>query len=292
MPWIVTKDGDPRLLALADRHYSRKTVGARLAVQPGRRIVLVTADGRAAWVTSHTRYRRDGRTGWECSLFRNEGPFLSSHLIVLALGITRYLWGDPPPEGMFTFVGRHLRGGCFHAAGFRKDGTTQDGRLCLRLSADRFPPPIAPEMHTLFEDHGLAQGAVATPMRRATFRVEAVPPSLNVWSRTARLAAHRLKTEYGHWVAVAVHQASQRGDWDGKPFHRARCVLRYHFPDARRRDADNYSGKFLLDGLVAEGVLLDDDWAHLTLVLERGPTSRPGWVEVVVEEQEAESCLG
>lgn len=155
MAWTVAKDGDPRLLRLADRHYSRKTVGAPLAVGPGYKLVLVAPNGSAAWVVRHARYRQDNRTGWECTLFRNEGPWLSSHLIVLALGVTRYLWGDPPPEGIFTFVGHGLRGGCFHAAGFRKDGLTQDGRLCLRLTGDRFPPPVAPEVHTLFEDHGL-----------------------------------------------------------------------------------------------------------------------------------------
>ena len=121
-------------------------------------------------------------------------------------------------------------------------------------------------------------------MRRATFRIDAVPPSLNQWSRQARMAAHRLKTEYGHWVAVAVHQARRRGTWDGQPFPQARCVLRYHFASAARRDPDNYAGKFLLDALVAGGVLQDDDWAHCTLVLERGATARPPWVEVVVEE--------
>ena len=120
--------------------------------------------------------------------------------------------------------------------------------------------------------------------RMATFRVEAIPPSLNQWSRQARIAAHRLKVDYGHYVALAVRQARRRGTWDGERFERARCVLRYHFPTAGRRDPDNYAGKFLLDGLVAEGVLADDDWSHLVLVLERGRTARPGWVEIVVEE--------
>lgn len=129
-------------------------------------------------------------------------------------------------------------------------------------------------------------------MRRATFRIEAIPPSLNQWARWDRMAAHRAKTEYGHYVALAVRQARHRGTWDGRPFDRARCVLRYHFPDARRRDADNYAGKFLLDGLVAEGVLADDDWTHLTLVLERGTMSRPPWVEVVVEEERSDPCRG
>ena len=150
--WIVTKDGDPRALALADRHYSRGKPGTPLFVGPGRKIVLVSEDGLALWATRHSLYRRDGRTGWECVMFRNEGPWLSSHLIVLALGVTRYLWGDPPAEGMFTFVGHRLRGGCFYAAGFHKDGATADGRLCLRLQADHWPPSIQPARAGLFAE--------------------------------------------------------------------------------------------------------------------------------------------
>lgn len=170
MTWLLTKDGDPRFLALADRHYSRQQPGTPLAVGPGRKLVLVSANGDAAWAVRHARYRADGREGWECTLYRNEGPYVSSHLIVLALGITRYVWGDPPPVGLFTFIGAHLRGGTFFAAGFHKDGVTADGRLCLRLSGDRFPPPLAPEVHTLFEDHPVAliTAWAATPTPPAT----------------------------------------------------------------------------------------------------------------------------
>ena len=35
MSWCLTKDGDPRFLALADRHYSREQPGTPLAVGPG-----------------------------------------------------------------------------------------------------------------------------------------------------------------------------------------------------------------------------------------------------------------
>lgn len=150
MTWVMTLDGDERALALADRHYSRGKPGAPLFVGPGRKLVLVTGDGMAVWATRHAQYRADGRTGWECTMFRNEGPWLSSHLIVLALGATRWAWGEPPEEGMFTFIGRHLRGGCFFAAGFHKDGATADGRQCLRLDAIRFPPPIRPAIAGLF----------------------------------------------------------------------------------------------------------------------------------------------
>lgn len=157
MTWQVTKDGDPRFMALADRHYSREQPGTALAVGPGRKLVLITEDERAMWATRYAQYRQDGREGWECTYFRNEGPWLSSHLIVLALGINRYLWGEPPAAGMFTFIGPELRGGCFFAAGFHREVRKPDGRQILRLSADRFPPPIAPETHSLFEEHGVSQ---------------------------------------------------------------------------------------------------------------------------------------
>ena len=63
-------------------------------------------------------------------------------------------------------------------------------------------------------------------------------------------------------------------------------VVRYHFRDHGRRDPDNYTPKFLLDALVHGGVLTDDDFGHIALVLERGPDARPEWVEVVVEEDD------
>ena len=133
--WIVTQDGDPRALALADRHYSRGKPGTPLFVGPGRKLVLVTPDEKAVWATRHAQYRADGRqNGWECTIFRNEGPWLSSHLIVLAVGITRYLWGEPPKDGMFTFIGQHLRGGASWPPDSAKTATTRKASCACALT--------------------------------------------------------------------------------------------------------------------------------------------------------------
>ena len=143
--WMAVRDGDMRALALADRHYSRQKPGTPLFIGPGHKLALVTTDGLAVWGVRLAMFRADGRAGdWECVIFRNEGPYLSSHLIVLALAHTRWLWGEPPTGGMFTFIGHGLRGGCFHAAGFHRDGQAADGRLCLRLAPERFPPAMRP----------------------------------------------------------------------------------------------------------------------------------------------------
>lgn len=52
-----------------------------------------------------------------------------------------------------------------------------------------------------------------------------------------------------------------------KPIEKAIVNITYYFKDKRRRDPDNYSGKMLLDPLVREGVLIDDSFKVVTLVL-------------------------
>ena len=48
-----------------------------------------------------------------------------------------------------------------------------------------------------------------------------------------------------------------------QPYLKARVTITYYFPTAMRHDADNYAGKFLLDGLTKAGVIVDDDLAHI-----------------------------
>ncbi|WHX43816.1 hypothetical protein QNH35_13910 [Bacillus pumilus] len=151
MCWIEVKKSDPRALKLADRHYTRQKPGTNQFCRPGHNLVLLSKDEKALWVTWRG-LRDDGLDAWECTLFRNEGDYLSSHLIVLALGITSLKWGQPPKDGVITYVGKHLKGGTFHAAGFRKIGESKWNRLpLLQLTADRMPPPLQPADISLFE---------------------------------------------------------------------------------------------------------------------------------------------
>lgn len=143
MTWTMTHKGDNRAVALADRHYTRQKPGTPQFCRPGRNIVLLSEYADALWVT-WSGIRDDDYEAWECTLFRNEGKYLSSHLIVLALGITRHLWGMPPRDGIITYVGQRYRGGCFHAAGFRRAGMSKSYKPLLQLSADRMPPPLEP----------------------------------------------------------------------------------------------------------------------------------------------------
>ena len=120
--------------------------------------------------------------------------------------------------------------------------------------------------------------------RQATFRIEAIHPSLNEWSRQNPFKVAEIKKQYALITGFAVGQAKIRGTWDGRTFERARLTVRYHFPNNNRRDADNYASKFFNDSLVALGVLRDDDFDHLELHIERGENAKPGWTELIVEE--------
>ena len=94
---------------LADRHYSRRTVGADQFIYAGRAIVLRDAARSAvfAWLHPLDEFRDDGRFGFHNVLFRNEGPRRSSDLILDAELWALELWG---PGQAWTFVDpRHVR---------------------------------------------------------------------------------------------------------------------------------------------------------------------------------------
>jgi hypothetical protein len=153
MRWRLSHRFDPRALNLADRHYNRQKVGSPQFVPPGRCVVLLTPDADALWVTSwpFAEYVRHQWAGaWMCSCFRNESSMLASELIRDAVAATRWIYGEPPPLGMVTFVDRsrvkrsRVYGYTYRRAGFVECGETKGGLLALRLRPDDMPPPVAP----------------------------------------------------------------------------------------------------------------------------------------------------
>jgi hypothetical protein len=153
--WHLSHRAHPRAVELADRHYSRQKPGTPQFVPPGRCLVLLTTHADALWVSSwpEAAYVKHAWAGaWTCSLFRNEGPVLSSLLIRQALASTRWWWNEVPALGMVTFIDparvRHKRdpGRCFLKAGFRKAGQTKGGLLTLQCLPDAMPPAQPPAL--------------------------------------------------------------------------------------------------------------------------------------------------
>ena len=135
--WIITNDKDPRAIALADRHYSRKTPKSKKGFMgPGEQIVLISPDGTAifGWLKAKPEFRGDKIDGVYCSIFRNEGPELSSKLILEAEKFALQKW--PDTKLFFTYVDpskvRSKRPGwAFIKAGWKEAGTNKNGKLLL-----------------------------------------------------------------------------------------------------------------------------------------------------------------
>lgn len=134
--WYGIKDGDPRGRWMLNRHYSARHYkdGRRpkLFVGPGEKMVLMTQDGLALFV-----WRKfisdDGQEGVNCAVFRNEGPLLSSELILEAEQLAWQRW---PGERLYTYVNpKKIKssnpGYCFKKAGWRKCGTSKGGFVIL-----------------------------------------------------------------------------------------------------------------------------------------------------------------
>ena len=135
--WYASHRADPRALALYLRHYSarRYTDGRprRQFVAPGACMVLLTAPCDALWVWHRAipGLRLDKQEGVSCAVFRNEGPYRASELILEAEGLA---WGRWPGERLFTYVDPRLVAGevpgyCFRRAKWRRCGVSKSGLL-------------------------------------------------------------------------------------------------------------------------------------------------------------------
>lgn len=94
-----------------------------------------------------------------------------------------------------------------------------------------------------------------------------IPPSNNKFmgrgTRYTQSVQYQEEKQKWEWL---VRAALGRRHID--PIEKAKVTLTYYFGDKRRRDPDNYSGKFLLDGLVKAGVLADDSFNNIDLILQ------------------------
>lgn len=132
---VKTTHMDRECALLADRHYSRRTVGARQFTYAGRKLVLRDALGLVvfAWIWAIPEYRMDGRDAYNCSIFRNESSRRSSDIILEAEDAAVAKWGPGPA---FTYVDPDkIRssnpGYCFLMAGWERTGYTKSGKAIL-----------------------------------------------------------------------------------------------------------------------------------------------------------------
>ncbi len=135
---VKTTHFDPEMAALADRHYSRRTVGARQFLYSGRKLVLRDAEGLVlfGWMFPDEAMRMDGQSGYNCAIFRNETKRFASEIILEAEDWATRYWG---PNRFYTYVDpRQVRGNppgnCFYRAGWKFVRLSADGKHLLAKS--------------------------------------------------------------------------------------------------------------------------------------------------------------
>lgn len=89
--------------------------------------------------------------------------------------------------------------------------------------------------------------------------------SINVWMIMKRPAMNALKQKWKDFIRWLVDEQGYSN------LHISKCEINQtvYYPNNRRHDVDNSTPKFIIDGLVGSGMILDDDSEHLTkLTLE------------------------
>lgn len=149
--WAIVPRSDAFAVALANRHYSRRRRAAQVG-PPGAPVVLRTPEGDALWVAARSDFAgMDGFDwAWRNCYFRNESPHLSSGLIREAVAVTRHVYGEPPDDGLVTYINpaavRSANPGyCFLMAGFEPAGWSVGGHGRPRLRRLRMAPEMMPD---------------------------------------------------------------------------------------------------------------------------------------------------
>lgn len=126
--------------------------------------------------------------------------------------------------------------------------------------------------------------AVPAPRRIVLVLPADCQPSLNEWRRWHWSRRH----QHQEYVSALTTIEALRHGWRGPAMERAAVSVTYHLPPGPRRDLDNLSPKFLLDGLRAAGIIRDDSADRITLTVRLGEPRRPGEIEVSVEEADTD----
>ncbi len=95
--------------------------------------------------------------------------------------------------------------------------------------------------------------------------VNEIPPSDNTYKGRNNVWAYRKDKE--RWTELLYILTLYAKPHDYITPEKAKVTVTYFFKTKARHDPDNYSGKFMLDGIVKAGVIKDDSFDCIELVL-------------------------
>jgi Holliday junction resolvase RusA-like endonuclease len=109
------------------------------------------------------------------------------------------------------------------------------------------------------------------------FTIPQIPPSLNKYAGRKNVWEYRAdKQEWKDLVCLYSKRPKE-------PYKKAIVTITYFFKTKARHDPDNYI-KFVMDGLTAAGIIQDDSFDCIKLILEGGYDKHNPRTEVEVIE--------
>ena len=96
------------------------------------------------------------------------------------------------------------------------------------------------------------------------YEILGVPSSLNKFA--GRMNSWEYRREKKDWTKRVYMYCLPR---PCRPIAKAIVEISYYFPTGHRHDPDNYAGKMILDGLVEAGILADDSFDNIELMIRK-----------------------
>ena len=110
--------------------------------------------------------------------------------------------------------------------------------------------------------------------------IDEIPPSNNKFKGRQNHWEYRdLKKR---WEQLIFYKCRPRPK---EPLENKVVKIKYFFPTRIRHDPDNYNGVFILDGLVKAGILKDDSFDCITLLLDGGYDKENPRTEITITER-------
>lgn len=90
-----------------------------------------------------------------------------------------------------------------------------------------------------------------------------IHPSINKWMILKRVVMNNLKQKWKDFIVWVIK------DMGYENLKIDKCEIEYcsYLPSKRRSDTDNFVPKFINDGLVESGIIVDDDYVHLRRII-------------------------
>lgn len=123
------------------------------------------------------------------------------------------------------------------------------------------------------------------PRRKKEPISKPITPSINQWMVMLRPQMNKVKQD---WKEFMVWVVDFYGYTNANIQH-CNMELNIYFDTKRRHDSDNYSPKFINDGLTESGMLVDDDFNHIhKLTISGGYDKLNPRMEIILTEIDIE----